>query len=141
LVAGAPAMPDPWPREARDLFAELLLTGAAAISVIEALEHRGVVVRILPRGEPVRSRPQRNAFHRYTVDRHLLETVANAAALARDVSRPDLLLLGALLHDIGKGLPGDHTEEGIALAEVVLARIDLHPEDSARVIGLIQHHL
>ena len=82
LVTDAPAMPDPWPSGARELFVELLLTGSAAISVIEALDHRGLWVRILPEWEPVRSRPQRNAYHRFTVDRHLLETVANAAALA-----------------------------------------------------------
>ena len=115
----------------------LLSAGRGLIGAIEELDHYDLFQTVLPEWEHVRARPQRNAFHRYTVDRHLLETVANAAALARDVSRPDLLLLGALLHDIGKGLPGDHTEEGIALAEVVLARIDLHPEDSARVIGLI----
>ena len=57
--------------------------GSDAIPVIEALDHRGIWARILPEWEPVRSRPQRNAYHRFTVDRHLLETVANAAALAR----------------------------------------------------------
>mgnify|MGYP000648530804 CR=1 FL=1 len=48
--------------------------------------------KVLPEWEPNRSRPQRNAYHRYTVDRHLWQTVANAAALADRVSRPDLLV-------------------------------------------------
>ena len=68
------------------------------------------MVRMLPEWEPVRNRPQRNALHRFTVDRHLLETAANAADLSDRVGRPDLLVLGALLHDLGKGYPGDHTE-------------------------------
>ena len=141
LARAARPIPVPWPEHARRALLNLLSAGRGLIGAIEELDHYDLFQTVLPEWEHVRARPQRNAFHRYTVDRHLLETVANAAALARDVSRPDLLLLGALLHDIGKGLPGDHTEEGIALAEVVLARIDLHPEDSARVIGLIQHHL
>ena len=34
---------------------------------------------------------------------------------SRRVDRPDLLLVGALLHDIGKGWPGDHSEVGVAV--------------------------
>ena len=67
----------------------------------------------------MRNKPQRNPYHRFTVDRHLLEATANAATLAHRVSRVDLLLLGTLLHDIGKGFPGDHTEVGMrVVAEV-----------------------
>jgi len=67
---------------------------------VESLDHAGLWTRILPEWEPNRSRPQRNAYHRFTVDRHLLEATANAAALTGRVTRPDLLLLGTLLHDI-----------------------------------------
>ena len=73
-------------------------------------------VRILPEwAPPNRSRPQRNAYHQFTVDRHLCEAAALAADLVDRVDRPDLLVLGALLHDIGKGYPGDHTEVGMEL--------------------------
>ena len=75
----------------------------------------GLWVHVLPEWEAVRSKPQRNAYHRFTVDRHLMEACANAAALVARTDRPDLLVLGALLHDIGKGYPGDHTEVGIEL--------------------------
>ncbi len=111
-VAGAADLPMPWSDETRALFTRLLSAGRPAIDVIETLDQRGLFVRILPEWEPVRSRPQRNAFHRFTVDRHLCETAANASALVDRVERPDLLVVGALLHDIGKGYPGDHTEVG-----------------------------
>ena len=90
----------------------------------------------------MRSKPQRNAFHRYTVDRHLLEAVAQATRLTRDVERPDLLLVGALLHDIGKGYPGDHTDAGVVVATTrLLARMGFPPDDVAVVVTLIREHL
>src|SRR4051794_7316791 len=73
LAAQTPELPDPWPAGAREALVELLSAGPAAIRVIEALDQVGVWVRILPEWEPVRSRPQRNAYHRFTVDRHLCE--------------------------------------------------------------------
>jgi [protein-PII] uridylyltransferase len=90
----------------------------------------------------VRNRPQRNAYHRFTVDRHLLETAANAADLARHVSRPDLLLVGALLHDIGKGFPGrDHTDVGIELVGAIGPRLGFSPADVAVLQALVRQHL
>src|SRR6185295_2161668 len=113
--AGAPALPEPWPPEVRAAFVDLLLAGHRAILVIEALDQLGLWERVLPEWPAVRSKPQRNAYHRFTVDRHLIEAAANAATLVARTDRPDLLVLGALLHDLGKGYPGDHTAVGIEL--------------------------
>ena len=133
--------PDPWPAGASDDLVALLLEGDAAIAVFEALDQRNLIVKVLPEWEPNRSRPQRNAYHRYTVDRHLWQTVANAAALADRVSRPDLLVLGALFHDIGKGYPGDHTEVGVKMFATIGVRMGLSVQDVEIVTMLIQHHL
>src|SRR5690606_23644280 len=123
---------------ARRALLNLLSAGRGMIGTVEELDHYDLFQHILPEWLFVRARPQRNAFHRFTVDRHLLETVANAAAMARDVSRPDLLLLGALLHDIGKGQPGDHTLAGMELATKILHRMNVHPDDAQRVVSLIE---
>jgi [protein-PII] uridylyltransferase len=98
-------------------------------------------VRVLPEWEAVRSRPQRNAYHRFTVDRHLFETVAGAAALARRVNRPDLLLVGAWLHDLGKGYPGDHTDAGMELMARIAPRLGFPARDVEVLVTLVQHHL
>ena len=132
---------DPWPAEARHALLTLLGAGVDAIPVLEALDHRGLLVRVLPEWEPVRSRPQRNAYHRFTVDRHLCETVAVAAALARRVSRPDLLLVGAWLHDLGKGYPGDHTDAGMELMGRIAPRLGFPASDVDVLVALVRHHL
>lgn len=142
LGAASPPAPDPWPREMRELVVRLLDSGTPAIAAWEALDHHGLVARSLPEWDAVRSRPQRNAYHRFTVDRHLVETAANAAALVRDVSRPDLLLVGALLHDIGKGWPErDHTEAGIEIVGRIGARLGFPAEDVQVLQGMVRHHL
>ncbi|HEX4492039.1 MAG TPA: [protein-PII] uridylyltransferase [Acidimicrobiia bacterium] len=141
FVAEAHTLPDPWPRSARDQFVGLLLAGASAIPVIEAFDHRDLWVRILPEWAPVRSRPQRNAYHRYTVDRHLLETVARAASFAGRVERPDLLVVAALLHDLGKVDTRDHTEVGVELAHTVGVRLGFEPTDVDVLAELVHNHL
>ncbi len=141
LAAQTPDEPLVWTEEARQLFAELLLAGRPAIDVIETLDQRGLFVHILPEWEPVRSKPQRNAYHRFTVDRHLCETAANASALTDRVERPDLLVVGALLHDIGKGYPGDHTVVGIEVVGRVADRMGFPPDEVAQLQDMVRHHL
>jgi len=141
LAQHCPKWPDPWPAGASDDLVALLLEGESAIPVLESLDQRNLLVRVLPEWEPVRSKPQRNAFHRYTVDRHLWQTIANAAALSADVSRPDLLVLGALFHDLGKGYPGDHTEVGVKLFATIGPRMGLSESDQSVISSLIDNHL
>lgn len=141
LLRSAPELPDPWPVEARRLFVDLLASGHQAVPVVESLDHAGLWTRILPEWEPNRSRPQRNAYHRFTVDRHLLEATANAAALTGRVTRPDLLLLGTLLHDIGKGYSGDHAVVGRDLARTICTRMGYPLGDVELVERLVALHL
>ena len=133
--------PDPWPHGARDLFVELLGCGHQAIDVIETLDYFGVWTKVLPEWAPNRNRPQRSRYHRFTVDRHLLEAVAIAARFTHRVARPDLLLMGALLHDIGKGYPGDHTQAGMRLAGPIARRCGWSSDDADTLVRLVQHHL
>jgi [protein-PII] uridylyltransferase len=140
-LADCPPLPVPWPPEARDALVALLGAGPPAIPVWEALDQEGLVATLLPDWDRVRNRPQRNPLHTFTVDRHLVEAAARAAALTRDVARPDLLLLSALLHDIGKGWPGDHRVTGEVVARDVARRVGLGPSDAELVAGAVRHHL
>ncbi len=141
LAEELPDYPTPWPGDARERLVELLAAGRRAVPVLEALDHVGVLTRILPEWEPVRSRPQRNAYHRYTVDRHLHEAAVEASRLVARVDRPDLLLVGTWLHDLGKGYPGDHTETGVELMRAVAPRMGFPPADVAVLADMVRHHL
>ncbi len=141
LADHAEPLPVPWPAEARGLFVDLLAAGPAAIPVIEDLDQVGLFVLLVPEWEPCRSRPQRNAYHRFTVDRHLMEAAAEASRLVGQVERPDLLLVGALFHDIGKGYPGDHTVVGVDLLTTIAARMGYEGDDVDLLVAMVEHHL
>ncbi|WP_428952056.1 [protein-PII] uridylyltransferase [Streptomyces sp. cg35] len=141
MAAAARPLPTPWPAEAREQLVTLLGAGRTTVEVWEALEAEGLITRLLPDWERVRCRPQRNAVHTWTVDRHLVETAVRASALTRRVGRPDLLLVAALLHDIGKGWPGDHSVAGEIIARDVAARIGFDRADVTVLASLVRHHL
>jgi [protein-PII] uridylyltransferase len=141
LAVHAPPLPEPWPPEVRWSFLRLLASGRSAVPVLEQLDQEGLLSRMLPEWDRVRSMPQRHPWHRFTVDRHLVEAAAAAAELTRDVDRPDLLLVGALLHDIGKGWPGDHTEAGVVVVREMAARMGFSPADVETLVAMVRHHL
>ena len=141
LASEALDPPTPWSREVRESFVSLLGSGPAMVGVWEALDQTGAISRLIPGWDVIRSSPQRNALHKYTVDRHLVETAVQASALTRNVTRPDLLLVAALLHDIGKARGGDHSEVGAVLAADLAPRMGFDPEDSAVIVTLVRHHL
>ena len=141
LALDMPAMPSPWPDEARWLLTDLLMVGHPAIAVLEALDQLGLVHRMIPEWEPCRSRPQRNAYHRFTVDRHLFEAAAEAAKLVDRVDRPDLLVLGAMFHDIGKGYAGDHVDVGIQIVDRIASRMGFADDEVAVLVSMVRHHL
>lgn len=141
-LTGAPEPPVPWPAEVRDLFTDLLGSGAGLAPVWEGLDQSRLIDRWLPEWTAVRCRPQRSPVHRHTVDRHLLETVERAGDLARAVARPDLLLLAALLHDIGKVAGSrDHSRTGADLAGPILDRWGVPATERQLVVVLVREHL
>jgi [protein-PII] uridylyltransferase len=141
LAAVTPELPEPWPDDVREALVELLLAGAPAIGLLEALDQTGVWERYVPEWSDVRAKHQRNAYHRFTVDRHLWETAIEAAGVAGRVARPDLLVLAALFHDIGKGRPGDHTDNGIEMLAEIGPRMGLSEADTEVLVTLCRHHL
>lgn len=141
LAASAPEMPVPWPREALDDLLVVLSAGPTTVATIEALDRTGLWGRLLPEWDAIRDLPPRDVAHKWTVDRHVIETAVNAAPLSTRVARPDLLALGALLHDIGKGRGVDHSVLGAGLALEIGPRLGIPPIEVELLAQLVRHHL
>ena len=136
------ALPNPWPKPVLNDLVSLIGAGKSMIRVFEALDQDGLIERWIPEWSHVRFLPQRNVLHRHTVDRHMLETAVHAAALTRTVTRPDLLLVAALFHDIGKGFPNkDHSEYGEELIKPLAMRLGFEEKDCDTIALLVREHL
>ncbi len=141
LAETAPELREPWPSPALSELLSLLGAGRGMVDVVEALDRAGLWGRLFPEWGAVRDLPPRDRAHVWTVDRHLVETAALAARLTTRVARPDLLLLGALLHDIGKGRCDDHSVVGELLARQIGHRLGLCDADVAVLAAVVRHHL
>jgi [protein-PII] uridylyltransferase len=141
LKSGQGKLSTPWPREARELLITLIGAGEAMVGIFESLDQEEIIFEWIPEWMSVRSLPQRNALHRHTVDRHMVETAVHAAKLTRKVQRPDLLLFAALFHDIGKGAQEDHCVRGVRLIEPIAQRIGFDTKEIEILKNLVLHHL
>jgi [protein-PII] uridylyltransferase len=141
--------------EARDLFLSICRSWGRAAPTFREMHELGVLGRYLPEWGALTCLVQYDAYHKFTADQHSLLAVEHLEALApgqlaeaevtasvlNDVERPDLLMLGMLLHDIGKGKGHGHVAKGIPLMQEAAARLALPPDDADKVVFLVAHHL
>jgi [protein-PII] uridylyltransferase len=148
-------------REAAQLFVHLTATAQETIfsrrSVLGELHEVGLLVAMLPEFSPVIGRVHHDIYHVYTVDVHSVAAVDRlrelvrgdlarehplACRLAAEISRPVVLYLATLLHDVGKAIGGkDHANRGAEMAKGIGARLGLSPEDTDAIVHLVRHHL
>ncbi|HVB34575.1 MAG TPA: [protein-PII] uridylyltransferase [Patescibacteria group bacterium] len=139
-------------------FRQILLLPHAA-RALRAMHAAGLLVALVPEFKLIDALTTRDFYHRYTVDEHSFMTVENLYRLRQpgedradwelqyreildELERPELLFLALLLHDVGKGLPGDnHVEGSLEAADIVLARLSLSSAETETVRFLIASHL
>ena len=145
-----------WDADLRRAFLRLLRAGDRGAASLEILDRLDVLARFVPEWSDVRCRPQRDPYHRFTVDVHLTSSLrAMAQSLAGDgsaddpvqaeavkqVSDPDALLLGALLHDIGKNGEGGHVPVGARVVGAILDRMGVGTLRGDLVRFMVSQHL
>jgi [protein-PII] uridylyltransferase len=137
-----------------------ILLGLHAGKTLRAMHALGILELLLPEFHGIDALVIRDAYHRYTVDEHTMvlidtlhgmetpqtglmaEWAARFGGLLRDVQHPDLLYLGGLLHDTGKGRSGgNHATESARMAEHVARRLELDAYETELLLSLIGNHL
>jgi len=137
-------------------FLQILESENRVMRTLRSMNEVGLLGCILPEWEHIVCRWQHVIYHTYTVDVHSLFLVQELRRLERrkyEASLPELtdlmrattdhtvLYLGCLLHDIGKGFGGDHSNRGAVRARACVERLGLAPERTERVLFLVRHHL
>ena len=128
-------------RQLGRLFIEILSQDRASLTVLESMLECGLLTAFLPEFNHLKSLAQHDIYHVFTVDLHLVQTVAILHQLAIEqatifnlVTAPNLLYLAGLLHDIGKGYGLDHERKGEELVRQIGTRLGL----DSRELGLLE---
>jgi len=142
--------------EAHQLFLRILRSKRNVHWALKEMNDTGVLGRFIPEFRDVVGLGQFNRYHAYAVDEHTIRAVGEARnfwhgerecrlPLARDVClkihRSELLYIALLFHDIAKGVPGDHSVNGAAMARSFCQRIGLNEDDTSLVEWLVRDHL
>ena len=142
--------------EANRLFLEILTSRRDPERTLRWMNEAGVLGRFVPAFDHAVGLMQFNMYHHYTVDEHLIRAVGVVAAIERGEFRKEhplsteiikriksrnVLYCAILLHDIAKGLPGDHSIVGANIAESLCPRLGLSPSETSAVAWLVREHL
>jgi [protein-PII] uridylyltransferase len=138
-------------REAARRFMALLSNTRGLAGLLHRLHQMQVLSKIIPGFDHARGLLQFNEYHMYTVDEHSLRAVKNATEFENDSSivgrtyrsirDKNVLHLALLLHDLGKGFPGDHSEVGCRMAGEIGQRFDFPESVTEDIKFLVLHHL
>ncbi len=123
---------------------------------LRLMNEAGVLGRFVPEFGHAVGLMQFNMYHHYTVDEHLIRAVGNVASIERGehatdnplatevikrVKSREALYCAILLHDVAKGLPGDHSDVGAEIARSLCPRLGLSAADTSAVAWLVKNHL
>jgi len=143
-------------REVNNSFFAMLRSLRGGADTLRMMHYLGFLIRFIPEFERVYCKAQHDVYHIYTVDAHSIfaveefirlrngehaGTLETLTRLANEIEKPELLILALLLHDIGKGEGGNHSEKGAEMMPTIARRMGLTKEVSERLEFLVRHHL
>jgi len=152
-----PALASTPPRGAKLwLYLQETLLEPHAADALRAMHSLRLLTLLLPELKLIDSLVVRDFYHRFTVDEHSFLAIESLhrlkqsksewdkryAELLGELEDPELLYLALLLHDTGKGMPGNnHVVASLEVANHAMDRLDVDPQERAEVLFLIGGHL
>ncbi len=142
--------------EAAALFRQILRAPMRVYRSLAVMDELGLLGAYLPEFGCLVGLWQQDMYHTYTVDVHSLflveqlrrlwkgnfqEELPFATALVREAPKLEILYLSCMLHDIGKGLGGGHSERGAAMIPAIAQRLGLTEEEQESVEFIVREHL
>lgn len=141
--------------EARRIFIEILSQAGQVGPALRSMHETGVLGKFLPEFGRLTCMVQYDFYHKYTSDEHILRVIDFMDGVARGelpetepyhklvakVENPAILCFGLLMHDIGKGLGGGHSQKGAEITARVCSRLGLDADFAARARFLVESHL
>ena len=142
--------------ETQRIFMSLLLDYGNPERALRRMNELGVLGAIIPEFKRIIALMQFNFYHSYTVDEHTIQCISFLARIEQGTLNEELpiaseilksgvnrrvLYIAILLHDIGKGLPEDHSIAGAELAKKIAPELGLNASEADRVIWLVENHL
>lgn len=144
-------LPDEVSPAAAQRFLSVLSCPTRLAELLRGLHEVGVLEKFIPALAHARGLLQFNQYHKYTVDEHCLRAVERATELMADpgplgrvyraMPQKRVLHLALLIHDLGKGHAGDHSQVGAAIARDTAARLSLPAREADAVVFLVEKHL
>jgi [protein-PII] uridylyltransferase len=138
-------------------FDQILSAPTPTFNVLNEMLNTGLLIQYVPEFKDIENRIQYDEYHLYPVDRHSLRAVqvlksfgtkegASKAPLCgnlyKELKNRRLLLWAALLHDIGKGVPGEsHSKTGAKIVRTALSKRGFKDKDIETVCFLVEEHL
>ena len=141
---------------AADVFLRILRNSNRVARTLAMMNELRVLESYLPEWAHIFCRWQHVIYHTYTVDIHSIflveqlrrlqkgeyrDSIPDLTLLMQSLEDPTVLYLGALYHDIGKGLGGNHSIKGAEIASKCVGRLGLSSKNCERVVFLVAQHL
>jgi [protein-PII] uridylyltransferase len=142
--------------EANKLFLKLLKNGKHVSKELFEMNRLRLLGRYIPEFGKIVCMAQYDAYHVYTVDIHSIfmikevERLLNGdledkfpllTKLAKKIEKRDILYLGCLFHDMGKGEGRNHSQKGAAMIPKIAKRMGLNTQDAEVLEFMVKHHL